>query len=72
MILDDDELVRVRCGDGFVLASIEQANEVTEKELKNKRAEISGLLSEKAEIEAKMAVLKISLSAKFGDAIKLD
>jgi len=72
MVLDEDEPIRYDFGTGTIEVTFGEAQEKVQKELKEKRAELSGVLAGRKALEAQMAGLKGTLTSKFGDAIRLD
>jgi prefoldin subunit 4 len=65
-------LVRVRVGDVFVHMTTEEARERTEEELQRAQAALDKMRQEFEAIQAEMGQLKVTLTAKFGDAINLE
>jgi prefoldin subunit 4 len=71
-LMDDDELIRYRIGDAFIMLSLEEARTRLENEQEKLNQEMEELSGKMSEATDRMQVLKRILYGKFGNAINLD
>lgn len=69
MLMDDDEPVLYKMGDGFVQLQKDHAETRLNDDVKEIEEEIADLKQKKEETEKEMEKLKVPLYAKFGDNI---
>lgn len=69
MLLDEDQPILYKLGDGFISMLKDQAEERLEIDVKEVEDEIKELRAKKEQCEKEMEELKIPLYAKFGDNI---
>lgn len=69
MLLDEDQPILYKLGDGFISMLKDQAEERLESDVKEVEDEIKELRAKKEQCEKEMEELKIPLYAKFGDNI---
>lgn len=69
MLLDEDQPILYKLGDGFISMLKDQAEERLESDVKEVEDEIKELRAKKEQCEKEMEDLKIPLYAKFGDNI---
>ena len=69
MLLDEDQPILYKLGDGFISMLKDQAEERLESDVKEVEDEMKELRAKKEQCEKEMEDLKIPLYAKFGDNI---
>lgn len=67
-----DEPPRLRIGDCFVEVEVEEAEAALEKQQAEAKGRQQALMDEMADIGRTLALLRVELQQKFGDAIALD